>query len=312
MLVYNGRWDTGHDEPPHQVDIPSALQSIGVAFYDRSRAYQVYMRYISGRDIYDRLSIREMLEICRDRRISLRSMPDVFPGPISHPWVQESFRRLHTCLIEALEKSETATTFKRFLDLPTGLRFRIYRMHFDQLCDIQGFASLVAPPAITEASHMVRRESLPIFFNYSFLLRYITKEPTIPADFLPPPGHIGSSEAKIALQEGNKRFIKAPPSYTRHIRRLVIKRLATADYRADRGIWQIDLDAAKDEDRVCWIAGEWHGMDLTEKDLKKVEKFIADGTSRLQKCVGSITMRDGMLVGSDAAALKNALENIKK
>ncbi|KXT14166.1 hypothetical protein AC579_9271 [Pseudocercospora musae] len=142
--------DTGHAEPPRPVDIPAALRNVGVPYYDQSRAYEVYLRYISGRYIDDKLTIRELQELCRHRRISLRNVPDIYPGPKSHPRVQESFRGLHSCLVELLEKSETATSFKGFLDLEPGMRlFKVYKMHFDESCESMGFASLLAPPPIT-------------------------------------------------------------------------------------------------------------------------------------------------------------------
>ncbi|EME84785.1 uncharacterized protein MYCFIDRAFT_195745 [Pseudocercospora fijiensis CIRAD86] len=312
MVIYYGKWDTGHDEPPHQVDIPTALRNVGVALYDDSRAYDVYIRYIRGKDLYDTWSIRQLQELCNEKRLRLRGMPAVYPGPVSHPWVQESFRRLHAFLVEALEKSEIATTFERFLDLHKGLRFKIYKRHFNQLCDETGLTPLVAPPAITLTSHQVRKEALPIFFKRNFVLRTTTKDPTLHASFLPPPPAPGLGslpDAKDRKRTVSSRFPKAPSSYSINIRRLSLCRFSTTGDRADGGVWYIDLDAEKVEKRVTWIAGAGHGERFDEKGKKKVEKGIADATSRLRKCVDVMMERDGKLLGSDSLIFRDAIES---
>lgn len=85
-------------------------------------------------------------------------------------------------LIEALEDADEKATFDRFLDLPPELRVAIYRLHYedfdlrDNCTDgIVSHNELTYPsaPAITQVCSLVRRESLPIFYQvptFVFLL----------------------------------------------------------------------------------------------------------------------------------------------
>ncbi|CZT20612.1 uncharacterized protein RCC_06470 [Ramularia collo-cygni] len=88
-------------------------------------------------------------------------------------------------LIKALETADELATFDRFLDLPAELRLLVYGFHFDDFemranCTdkILSHRELTYPatPAIAQVCSLIRRESLPCFYQTtSFVFIALTR-----------------------------------------------------------------------------------------------------------------------------------------
>lgn len=93
-------------------------------------------------------------------------------------------------LIQALERADEVATFDRFLDLPPELRVLVYKFHYNDFelrasCTnkISSHNELTypSPPAIAQVCSLIRRESLPCFYQaatFVFILMARLKRPT--------------------------------------------------------------------------------------------------------------------------------------
>ncbi|KAK4496508.1 hypothetical protein PRZ48_012488 [Zasmidium cellare] len=112
---------------------------------------------------YEKCSLDELRSFCAARKVQ----------------VPESSSRKKTEHIRLLEEAdENGMTFSRFLDLPPELRVRIYTYYMDflgqrtsvflaplrdqaDLC----FTKVLPPPPIAQVSTVMRRESIPMFYD---------------------------------------------------------------------------------------------------------------------------------------------------
>jgi hypothetical protein len=108
----------------------------------------LYSRYQLGRPSYAGYDLGDLVGFCQGRGLQ---------QPMQH----RSKKELKADLVTVLEKADINMTFNRFTDLPAEIRVRIYSIHFDS------FPVLKAPvqPPISQVSHLIRKESLPVFYQ---------------------------------------------------------------------------------------------------------------------------------------------------
>lgn len=77
--------------------------------------------------------------------------------------------------IQLLEQADDNRTFAPFMRLPPELRVRVYKFYFRPITHSEQH-NAVPPPPVTQVSHAVRKESLPIFYQRRILLLNISFE----------------------------------------------------------------------------------------------------------------------------------------
>ena len=111
---------------------------------NKARLIEVMSRCQRGLMSYDGCQLKELSTFCTNRGIELRSKPK--------PKKRQ--------LIATLEAADDQKAFHRFMDLPPELRVQIYTAYFSSL----GTVEQPTHPPITRVAHLVRKESLPLFY----------------------------------------------------------------------------------------------------------------------------------------------------
>ena len=120
----------------HEYKIPSSG--------NKARLIEVMSRCQRGLMSYDGCQPKELSTFCTNRGIEIRSK------------LMPKKRQL----IATLEAADDQRGFHRFMDLPPELRVQIYTSYFSSL----GTVEQPTHPPITRVAHLVRKESLPLFY----------------------------------------------------------------------------------------------------------------------------------------------------
>lgn len=139
-----------------------------------------------------------------------------------------------------METADDTARFEGFSDLPAELRVQIYELHFQ---DVYKQSPLIGPPAeapITRASRLLRKESLPVFYD---MIRFpFATDPQAHVDF----ALFGAVKKEaVARRRATKKFqAQAPEATVARIKKLSIDGWLYDDissFRMYYWAWEIDL-----------------------------------------------------------------------
>ena len=129
-------YDLKQELKQHQYKIPSSA--------NKARLIEVMSRCQRGLMLYDGCQPKELSTFCTNRGIEIRS----------------KLKPKKRQLIATIEDADDQRVFHRFMDLPPELRVQIYTSYFSSL----GTVEQPIHPPITRVAHLVRKESLPLFY----------------------------------------------------------------------------------------------------------------------------------------------------
>lgn len=144
-----------------------------------------------------------------------------------------------------LEKADNEATFDRFADLPPEVRHIILQYHFEFLRSSTWALRKYQPP-ITMVSHMIRHESLPLFYDYCGRLEIVSDGPiTVPY--------------KLNPSLATAKFLQSTPAHLLARIKSLQLTFTNLDFRA-----AIDLSNQHDPVGIVSTYGRYHSWEMTE------------------------------------------------